>query len=270
MTWTSLLMPLTRSKTCEYPTTQVRLLSGGSTRQIPVDSGTIQGDTLSPFLFLLCMKPLLRWLHVGGRGYQHSCIPNQNATDTHLANILSSAVFADDLLCPTYTIQDLKSKPISLLCLQTGQHSSSQAAKLRSLVSLKVTPPKDNNGVTSSRALRHHFQGEIEIQGQEAEFLPSDLSFLNFGVQLTMDSNWKHRTQRMTRNLREQLENLDFSLTSPRQAKNMICRAISPSLAYAFAVTPCTPADLIIWDKMIDRTIKCKYKLSISTAAAMI
>jgi len=38
------------------------------------------------------------------------CIPDQNAIDTHLLvpNILSSAAFADDLLCPTSTIQDLK------------------------------------------------------------------------------------------------------------------------------------------------------------------
>eukprot|EP00983_Pelagomonas_calceolata_P009350 302703-Pelagomonas_calceolata.AAC.1 len=92
----------------EDATTQVRLPSGGNTAKIPVERGTIQGDTLSPFLFLLYMEPLLRWLHVGGRGYQHSCIPNQNATDTHPANILSSAAFADDLLCPTNTIQDLK------------------------------------------------------------------------------------------------------------------------------------------------------------------
>eukprot|EP00983_Pelagomonas_calceolata_P010945 354166-Pelagomonas_calceolata.AAC.1 len=50
----------------------------------------------------------------------------------------------------------------------------------------------------------------------------------------------------------------------------MIRIAISPSLAYAFTVTPCTLADLIIWDKIIDRTIKHKYNVSISTAAAMI
>ncbi len=89
-------------------TTQVRLPSGGSTQKTPVGRGTIQGVTLSPFLFLLYMEALLQRLHVGGCGYRHTCIPDQNATDTHFTNILRSAAFADDLLCPKNTIQDLK------------------------------------------------------------------------------------------------------------------------------------------------------------------
>eukprot|EP00983_Pelagomonas_calceolata_P033552 1050190-Pelagomonas_calceolata.AAC.1 len=95
----------------ENATTQGRSPSGGSTKQIPVERGTIQGDTLSPFIFLLYMEPLLRWLHVGGRGYQHSCISNQNATYNHLANTLSSAAFADDL-------------PVPYLCNQRPQNPS--------------------------------------------------------------------------------------------------------------------------------------------------
>ena len=62
----------------ENATTQVKLPSGVCTGQIPVERGTIQGDTLSPFLFLLYMEPLLRWLHVGGRGNVHTCIPKEN------------------------------------------------------------------------------------------------------------------------------------------------------------------------------------------------
>ena len=87
----------------ENATTQVKLPSGVCTGQIPVERGTIQGDTLSPFLFLLYMEPLLRWLHVGGHGYVHTCIPKENELQTHLANNISSASFADNLLCPRVT-----------------------------------------------------------------------------------------------------------------------------------------------------------------------
>jgi hypothetical protein len=92
----------------ENATTQVKLPSGVCTGQIPVERGTIQGDTLYPFLFLLYMKPLLRWLHVGGRGYVHTCIPKEDKLQTHLANNISSASFADDLLCPTGNLKNLK------------------------------------------------------------------------------------------------------------------------------------------------------------------
>jgi hypothetical protein len=50
--------------------TRIRLPSG-CTGDIPVERGTNQGDTLSPFLFLIYMEPLLRWLHAGNRGYMH-------------------------------------------------------------------------------------------------------------------------------------------------------------------------------------------------------
>eukprot|EP00983_Pelagomonas_calceolata_P065432 1148587-Pelagomonas_calceolata.AAC.2 len=52
----------------ECSTTQVRLPSGCSIGKIPVERGTVQGNTLLPFLFLLYIESLLRWLYVGGRG----------------------------------------------------------------------------------------------------------------------------------------------------------------------------------------------------------
>jgi len=60
----------------EEATTQVKHPSGHSTYPIPIERGTILGDTLSPFLFLLYMEPLFKlcWLHIGGRCYMHSCI----------------------------------------------------------------------------------------------------------------------------------------------------------------------------------------------------
>jgi len=84
-----------------------------------------------------------------------------------------------------------------------------------------------------------------------------------------MDLNWKHQIQRMTCYLREKLEPLRVSYAFPRQTLTIVCTAIVPSLAYiyiyAFAVTPCTKADLIIWDTMIRNLIKHKFKLWKST-----
>ena len=41
----------------------------GKTKPIPIQRGSIQGNTLSPYLFLIFLEPLLRWLQKGKNGY---------------------------------------------------------------------------------------------------------------------------------------------------------------------------------------------------------
>ncbi len=48
----------------------------GNTTLLPIYRGTLQGDTLSPFLFTILMEPLLRWLAVGSRGYRPTYQPH--------------------------------------------------------------------------------------------------------------------------------------------------------------------------------------------------
>jgi hypothetical protein len=49
-------------------------LRGNTGPAIQIGKGTIQGDTLSPLLFIIFIEPLIRWLHVGGRGYKQKCL----------------------------------------------------------------------------------------------------------------------------------------------------------------------------------------------------
>jgi hypothetical protein len=42
----------------------------GKTKPVHIQRGTIQGDILSPYLFIIFLEPLLRWLERGNLGYK--------------------------------------------------------------------------------------------------------------------------------------------------------------------------------------------------------
>ena len=59
----------------------------GQTQKIPIQSRTIQGDTLSPYLFITFLEPLLRWLQNGKHEYT---LGTSKIT-------INSTAYADDL-----------------------------------------------------------------------------------------------------------------------------------------------------------------------------
>ena len=59
----------------------------GKTQPILIQRGTIQGDILSPYLFIIFLEPLLRWLQHGNNGYTFGTSKVK----------ISSAAYADDL-----------------------------------------------------------------------------------------------------------------------------------------------------------------------------
>ena len=145
----------------EKATTQVKLSSGVCTGQIPVERGTIQEDTLSPFLFLLYMEPLLGWLHVGGRGYVHTCIPNEKKLQTHLANNISSASFADDLLCPMGNLKNLKVQATKLTLYSDWAGIIISGGENKVTGSLNASPLKDQYGSTLPEAFEFQLSNKI-------------------------------------------------------------------------------------------------------------
>ena len=55
----------------------------GKTKPIPIQRGTIQGDTLSPYLIIIFLEKLLRWMQRGNNGYT---VGTSNTT-INLANL---------------------------------------------------------------------------------------------------------------------------------------------------------------------------------------
>ncbi len=77
----------------------------GNPDLIQILRGTLQGDTISPFLFTIFMEPLLRWLAVGRRGYRPSYQPHKPT-----ASIITydDHGYADDISITAGSIKNLK------------------------------------------------------------------------------------------------------------------------------------------------------------------
>jgi hypothetical protein len=155
--------------------TRLRLPGHGMTRPIPLKRGTIQGDCLSPLLFLLYMEPLLQWLEVGkADGYAPKC---SNETDLQCENLLTNA-FADDLALISQTLCGMRRMLLKLelyskwakiqvnasKCAFTGRESSATSLARR-------TPLADCT---------------MTINNNRLPFLPPEKPYKYLGIMITL------------------------------------------------------------------------------------
>ena len=95
------------------------MTSHGITPTILIHRDTLQGDTLSSFLFTIFMEPLLRWLSIGSRGYKpkHQLL---TPTCTYMTN--DDHGYADDISITTGTLENIQIqiKKLHLFSKYTG------------------------------------------------------------------------------------------------------------------------------------------------------
>jgi hypothetical protein len=92
----------TNSVTC------IRNTNGVLSKPIQINRGTKQGDSLSPFLFLVYIEPLLRWLNCGARGYQHGCLQVPHYSRCSLQHAASAKAYVDDIAIFAHTVEDMR------------------------------------------------------------------------------------------------------------------------------------------------------------------
>ena len=72
----------------------------GKTQPIPIQRGTIQDDTLSPYLFIIFQEPLLRWLQKGNNEYTFKTSNTK----------INSVVYVDDLAALANKVTSLQTQ----------------------------------------------------------------------------------------------------------------------------------------------------------------
>ncbi|KAJ9532364.1 hypothetical protein QJQ45_010440 [Haematococcus lacustris] len=239
----------------------------GPTDPVRVDRGTIQGDSLSPFLFLIYIEPLLRWLQVGARGYKFQSVEN----DSDNRYTIGSIDYADDVAILCNSISNTRVQADKLSAYSDWGHLIISHSKTLATAALHKA---HHSGRCSTQAdaekeARKQMQ-DLRLQGKPVTFLRPTAPFPYLGVMLTMTLNWKPQHTAMITQLRQKLDRLRRSFASARQAIHIVKTAIIPSLAYSFCVVPCTPGDLDLFDRAVNQCVKHKLNLPLGTPNAVI
>ncbi|KAJ9517217.1 hypothetical protein QJQ45_009174 [Haematococcus lacustris] len=239
----------------------------GHTDPVPVDRGTIQGDSLSPFLFLIYIEPLLRWLQVGARGYKFT----SETTDSAGRFTIGSIDYADDIAILCNSISNLRCQADKLSAYSDWGHLIISHSKTLATAALHKAHQSGRCSTLADaeKQARRELQ-HVQLQRKPVTYLPPTAPFAYLGVLLTMTLNWKPQHMAMAAQLKQKLERLRRSFAIARQAIHIIKTAIIPSLAYSFCVVPCTPGDLDLYDRAVNQCVKKKLRLPLGTTNAVI
>ncbi len=241
----------------------------GNTKPVPVERGTIQGDSLSPFLFLLFIEPLFRWLHCGERGYKLKALPTTQRQELHM----SGQGFADDTKIMTETVEDMEVQCKKLTeylnwtgmeanhskCAITGRVAGSsnhtQAAQIKHI--------KTKLGVIKQDTHKHpHGESQrIKIAGKPIPFLPPNLPYRYLGYDITLTLNWKFLLQRIYQEAKAKGELIVHSTASTLQKERMIKQIVIPMIAYHLPIAPYQMADLARLDVLLTSLMRKVWRL---------
>ena len=240
----------------------------GDTTALQVERGTIQGDSLSPFMFLLYIEPLLRWLHVGARGYAPGCLQG----DDKIKYAPSALGFADDIALLTKTLLDLKIQARKLSEYANAMDMIVNAKKTLATAALhghKKTPvcggPFDQN------AIRTQLEGKIIVQGHAITYHPPDDPFTYLGIDITMTLNWSPQLAKTLKKLRDKVKALKANTwASTGQKLRVINTKLKPMLKYTFSLAPYNKSGLKALDSSITTAVKAAYKIQQHCPNAMV
>lgn len=247
--------------------------AGGTTQPIQVNRGTIQGDTLSPFLFLLFLEPLLRWLHVGGRGYNYGCLTDEKERAQH---ICSAVAYADDLGIPANTPEQLmvQTKKLDLYCTWSGLSANASKCCVTGILYGDYANRKatSTSSPTSVAKLRDMLEGKVTLGGKTIPFLAPDKPYKYLGVWITLTLDWSHQLKATMEAIRSKGAAISSSMASYRQRLHMIKTCIKPGITYCFSLAPYTDKQITKLDNLIAQQAKtaCNLPRSMPNAAILL
>ena len=233
----------------------------GRTAPIRIQRGTVQGDTLSPFLFILFIEPLLRKLRAGARGYKCGSLPASHPSCE------IGVGYADDLGILAGSIDQMQRQitDVEEFCLWSGMRLAPHKCLLT--VILYGAVPHATKPATNWSILEPMLS-QVRVNGQPVQLQKPGTAFKYLGVHFTLTLNWKAQYEAAVDLILKRGAKLIQSPLSQREKLLSEEQYILGALRHTFCVAPYNRLRLDCLDALHARIIKAIRLLprSISTA----
>ena len=205
----------------------------GKTKEIPIQRGTIQGDTLSPYLFIIFLEPLLRWLNQGDYGYSFG-------TSTATIN---SVAYADDLAVITNKLTSLQIQlnKLDKYCIWAGMDLG--------ISKCAVTWCPNKSKMNQETFKSHIESANITYRNQTIPILHQNEPYVYLGIQLVPSLKWKIQIHITTTKVISQCSQLANCPATMKQKISMVDTIIRAGIAYSFYAVPFSLPGIIKLDK---------------------
>ena len=209
----------------------------GDTDPIPiVGRGTVQGDTLSPLLFVLFIDPLMRWLEEGGEGYRFGTSEAK----------LGPMAYADDLAVVAGRMGDLhaQANKVQRFCEWAGLKVNVDVKRKQKTAWSGVVRDGDKREKAEMEKARQMgldlFRGAV----QQTPYLQPNESYTYLGVSISPQMNWTKHWQDTKRKTQTVVETITCSNASEKQKLELLETVVRPMLRYSMMASPFSRAEV--------------------------
>ena len=210
------------------------------TQPIPIQRSTIQGDTLSSYLFIFFLEPLLRWLARDNQGYNFKTSKNT----------ISSVAYADDLVIISSYIAHIQPQleKINKFCQWAGMGLG--------IIKCALTGCPNKSKLAPQKFTTFLQTQNINFRNQAIPILHQNEPYKYLGIYMVPSLTWKIQTHATTTKIQEQCKLLKNSCAIMKQKIHITETVIRAGIVYGFYAVPFSLPTIRKLDKLLIRLQK--------------